>query len=174
MGAYDLRTGVDFIYFNHVAKFRDISMRGPWASGGIEFNFGKMGHEPYTSAPVDWCARTNEDGSVSCFVGGTGCPQFRSMVAMAEVRREAFQRGGREIWPQDMDVGAFPSGRDMGGPPYGFGWAIRGIAVRTRIPAAQRDLLEDSVQAPVIRSRIDGFVHGAVGCRERQVGTGRA
>lgn len=55
-GAYDLRTGVDFIYFNHVAKFRDISMRGPWASGGIEFNFGKMGHEPYTSAPVDWCA----------------------------------------------------------------------------------------------------------------------
>lgn len=70
-GAYDLKTGVDFIYFNHVAKFRDISMRGPWASGGIEFNFGKMGHEPYTSAPVDWCVRTNEDGSVSCFVGGT-------------------------------------------------------------------------------------------------------
>ena len=70
-GAYDLKNGVDFIYFNHVAKFRDISMRGPWASGGIEFNFGKMGHEPYTSAPVDWCVRTNSDGSVSCLVGGT-------------------------------------------------------------------------------------------------------
>lgn len=70
-GAVDKLTGVDFIYFNNVAKFRDISMRGPWSSGGIEFNFGKMGHEPYTSAPVDWCARTNADGSVSCFVGGT-------------------------------------------------------------------------------------------------------
>ena len=70
-GAFDKETGVDFVYFNHVAKFRDISMRGPWSSGGIEFNFGKMGHEPYTSAPVDWCVRTNADGSVSCFVGGT-------------------------------------------------------------------------------------------------------
>lgn len=70
-GAIDRETGVDFIYFNHVAKFRDVSMRGPWSSGGIEFNFGKMGHEPYTSAPVDWCVRTNADGSVSCFVGGT-------------------------------------------------------------------------------------------------------
>ena len=70
-GAVDKLTGVDFIYFNNVAKFRDISMRGPWSSGGIEFNFGKMGHEPYTSAPVDWCVRTNSDASVSCFVGGT-------------------------------------------------------------------------------------------------------
>ena len=70
-GAVDKRTGVDFVYFNHVAKFRDISMRGPWSSGGIEFNFGKMGHEPYTSTPVDWSVRTNADNSVSCFVGGT-------------------------------------------------------------------------------------------------------
>ena len=70
-GAVDKRTGVDFIYFNHVAKFRDISMRGPWTSGGIEFNFGKIGHEPYVSAPVEWTVRTNADGSVSCFVGGT-------------------------------------------------------------------------------------------------------
>ena len=69
-GAVDKRTGVDFVYFNHVAKFRDISMRGPWSSGGIEFNFGKMGHEPYTSTPVDWAVRTNADKSVSCFVGG--------------------------------------------------------------------------------------------------------
>ena len=70
-GAVDKRTGVDFVYFNHVAKFRDISMRGPSSSGGIEFNFGKMGHEPYTSTPVDWAVRTNADNSVSCFVGGT-------------------------------------------------------------------------------------------------------
>ena len=69
-GAVDKKTGVDFVYFNHVAKFRDISVRGPWSSGGIEFNFGKIGHEPYTSSPVDWTVRTNADASVSCFVGG--------------------------------------------------------------------------------------------------------
>ena len=69
-GAVDKKTGVDFIYFNHVAKFRDVAMRGPWSSGGIEFNFGKMGHEPYVSTPVDWSVSTNVDGSVSCFVGG--------------------------------------------------------------------------------------------------------
>ena len=70
-GAYDKKSGIDFIYFNHVAKFRDIAMRGPWSSGGIEFNFGKMGHAPYVSAPVEWHVRTNADGSVSCLVGGT-------------------------------------------------------------------------------------------------------
>lgn len=70
-GAVDKKTGVDFVYFNNVAKFRDIAMRGPWSSGGIEFNFGKMGHEPYVSTPVDCSVRTNSDGSVSCFVGGT-------------------------------------------------------------------------------------------------------
>lgn len=69
-GAVDRKTGVDFIYYNHVAKFRDVSMRGPWSSGGIEFNFGRMGHEPYVSCPVDWAVRTNADSSVSCFVGG--------------------------------------------------------------------------------------------------------
>ena len=58
----------DFIYANHVMKFRDIAMRGPWLSGGIEFNFGIIGHSPSTSTPVDWFARENDDGSASCFV----------------------------------------------------------------------------------------------------------
>ena len=43
-------------------------MRGPWWSGGIEYNFGIIGHGPYTSTPVDYAVRTNADGSVSCFV----------------------------------------------------------------------------------------------------------
>ena len=66
-GAKDLATGVDYVYHNHVAKFRDISMCGPWTSGGIEFNFGVMGHAPYVSQEVDWCVRTNADRSVSYF-----------------------------------------------------------------------------------------------------------
>jgi tetratricopeptide (TPR) repeat protein len=70
-GAVDKATGLDFIYFNHAVKFRDIAMRGPWCSGGIEFNFGITGHAPTTATPVDWCVRTNSDGSASCFVSAT-------------------------------------------------------------------------------------------------------
>ena len=66
--ATDKVTGRDFLYVNHVMKFRDIAMRGPWVSGGIEYNFGILGHAPSSSTPVDWCARTNSDNSVSCFV----------------------------------------------------------------------------------------------------------
>ena len=69
-GAFDKRSGRDFIYFNRAAKFRNIAMRGPWASGGIEFNFGVIGHAPWTASPVDWFTRRNDDGSVSCFVAG--------------------------------------------------------------------------------------------------------
>ncbi len=70
-GAVDKETGREFLYFNHVVKFRDIAMRGPWCSGGIEFNFGIMGHSPTTATPVDWTITTNQDGSVSCFVSAT-------------------------------------------------------------------------------------------------------
>lgn len=38
-------------------KFRDIAMRGPWTSGGIEFNFGIIGHAPTTSTPVDYLTK---------------------------------------------------------------------------------------------------------------------
>jgi hypothetical protein len=39
-GAIEKATGKEFIYKNHVLKFRDIGIRGPWTSGGIEHNFG--------------------------------------------------------------------------------------------------------------------------------------
>jgi len=68
-GAIEKSTGNEFIYKNEVVKFRDISLRGPWTSGGIEFNFGIIGHTPSTAAPVDYETRENADGSVSCFVG---------------------------------------------------------------------------------------------------------
>ncbi len=68
-GAVEKSSGFDFIYHNTVLKFRQIAMRGPWTSGGIEFNFGIVGHTPTVAAPVDYALRTNPDGSVSCFVG---------------------------------------------------------------------------------------------------------
>lgn len=68
-GAYDKATNFPFVYFNHVVKFRNVAMRGPWSSGGIELNFGDIGHAPTVATPVDYATRTNSDGSVSCFVG---------------------------------------------------------------------------------------------------------
>jgi len=62
-------TGRSFIYFNHVVKFRDVSMRGPWTSGGMEPNYGIMGHTPNCFTPVDYLVRNNPDRSVSCFIG---------------------------------------------------------------------------------------------------------
>lgn len=69
LGAIEKSTGEEFIYFNKVVKFRDISMRGAWTSGGIEFNFGSIGHAPTTASPVNYLLKENSDGSVSCFVG---------------------------------------------------------------------------------------------------------
>ncbi len=71
MGAIEKSTGEEFIYLNHVMKFRAIGIRGPWTSGGIEHNFGlDLGHAPWTASDVDYVLRENEDGSVSCVVGG--------------------------------------------------------------------------------------------------------
>jgi tetratricopeptide (TPR) repeat protein len=67
--AIDKTTGKPFIYFNHVVKFRDVSMRGPWTSGGMEANYGIMGHTPNCFSPVDYLARRNPDGSASCIIG---------------------------------------------------------------------------------------------------------
>ena len=73
-GAIEKSTGEEFLYKNEVVKFRNISMRGPWTSGGIEFNFGIIGHHPSTATPVDYVIKTNKDGSVSCVVGNSDLP----------------------------------------------------------------------------------------------------
>ena len=67
-GALDKTTGKNFLYDNGVAKFRDIAMRGPWTSGGIEFNFGIIGHAPTSSTPIDYLVKKKDDGSVSCYI----------------------------------------------------------------------------------------------------------
>ena len=73
-GAVVKRTGHEFVYRNEVMKFRNIALRGPWTSGGIEFNFGVIGHAPSTATPVDYVLRDNADGSVSCIVGTMDLP----------------------------------------------------------------------------------------------------
>ncbi len=62
------RSGESILFENPVVKFRDVAMRGPWTSGGMEFNFGVVGHSPHSSTPVDYLCRNNPDGSASCFI----------------------------------------------------------------------------------------------------------
>ncbi len=83
-GAIEKSTGKEFIYRNEVMKYRNISMRGPWTSGGIEFNFGFIGHNPSTCVPVDYKMVDNPDGSVSCIVGSLDLPSRTKWVV--EVR----------------------------------------------------------------------------------------
>ena len=73
-GASEISTGQEFIYTNKVLKFREIALRGPWTSGGIEFNFGLLGHTPSGAHPVDYQIRTHPDGGVSCVVGSLDLP----------------------------------------------------------------------------------------------------
>ena len=67
--AYDKITKQDYLYNNDVVKFRDVAMRGPWTSGGIESNYGIFGHTPNCATPVDYTTQKKEDGSVSCIIG---------------------------------------------------------------------------------------------------------
>jgi tetratricopeptide (TPR) repeat protein len=68
-GAWEKSTGLPFIYNNQVVKFRDVAMRGPWTSGGMEPNYGIIGHTPNCATPVDYKTEKKSDGSVSCYVG---------------------------------------------------------------------------------------------------------
>src|SRR5258706_473234 len=63
------RYKIDFLYYNHTIKFRDVAMRGPWTSGGIEANYGIIGHTPNCATPVDYMTLNKKDGSVSCIIG---------------------------------------------------------------------------------------------------------
>ncbi|MBX3252524.1 MAG: DUF5107 domain-containing protein [Chitinophagaceae bacterium] len=67
--AIDKKNNKPFIYYNHAVKFRDVAMRGPWTSGGLEANYGIIGHTPNCATPVDYTVQNNPDGSVSCFIG---------------------------------------------------------------------------------------------------------
>src|SRR5688572_28860796 len=63
--AIEKSTGKSFIYYNHTVKFRDVAMRGPWTSGGIEPNYGIIGHTPNCATPVDYITMKKKNGRVS-------------------------------------------------------------------------------------------------------------
>ena len=67
--AIDKKTNKPFLYYNHVVKFRDVALRGPWTSGGLEANYGIIGHTPNCATPVDYKILKKADGSISCVIG---------------------------------------------------------------------------------------------------------
>lgn len=92
-GAIEKSTGKEFLYYNHVVKFRDVAMRGPWTSGGLEYNFGDIGHIPTCATPVDYSIKENDDGSVSCTVGAIDLPsRTRWNVEITLQKDQAFFR----------------------------------------------------------------------------------
>ena len=97
-GAIEKSTGKEFVYLNEVMKFRSISMRGPWTSGGIEFNFGYIGHNPSTFVPVDYKISENEDGSVSCFVGSLDLPSRTKWTVEVRVPKDRAYFETRSMW----------------------------------------------------------------------------
>jgi hypothetical protein len=106
-GAIEKSTGKEFIYRNEVMKYRNISMRGPWTSGGIEFNFGYIGHNPSTCVPVDYKTVENADGSVSCFVGSLDLPSRTKWSVEIRLPKDKAYFETRAMWtnptplPQD-------------------------------------------------------------------------
>lgn len=84
-GAIDKVTGKEFIYKNDVVKYRDVALRGPWTSGGIEWNSGVIGHHVGTAAPVNYTVYTDNDGTAHCVIGGMDLPshmQWRVDLAL--------------------------------------------------------------------------------------------
>ncbi|MDH5603771.1 MAG: DUF5107 domain-containing protein, partial [Cyclobacteriaceae bacterium] len=91
-------TGGEFLYANDAIKFRNIAMRGPWTSGGIEFNFGIVGHSPSTASPVDYTVRENADGSVSCVVGNFDLPSRSTWQVTITLQKDKAYFETSTIW----------------------------------------------------------------------------
>lgn len=66
-GAYDKRNNFDYIYYNHVIKPQDISIRKAWLSGGLEWNH-PGGHGYTQFGKISYVNKEYDDGSKSVIV----------------------------------------------------------------------------------------------------------
>jgi tetratricopeptide (TPR) repeat protein len=64
----DKTNGYDLIYNQPVIKPALVGLAGPWASGGIEFNWPQH-HRPATFLPVDYAIEEHADGSKTIWCG---------------------------------------------------------------------------------------------------------
>ena len=66
---YDKDAGQESFMVPPTIKFQNISLRGAWIAGGIEWNFGRHGHTVHTVTPVSWAMRQEPDGTAAVWVG---------------------------------------------------------------------------------------------------------
>ena len=104
LGAIDKSNGNEFIYKNEVAKFRNIAMRGPWTSGGIEFNFGVIGHHPGTGTPADYSIAERADGTLICTVGGIDLPSRTQWQVKVILPKDQSAFTTQAIWYNPTDI----------------------------------------------------------------------
>lgn len=64
----DKTNGYDAVYYQPVIKPALVGLAGPWASGGIEFNWPQH-HRPSTFMPADVAIEKHPDGSVTVWLG---------------------------------------------------------------------------------------------------------
>lgn len=59
---WDKQTGNNLLYTNDVLRFSNLAVRNAWFSGGVEWNVGIIGHNPYTASPLYTAVAETETG----------------------------------------------------------------------------------------------------------------
>lgn len=59
---YDKKHKRDILYTNDVIRFRNLSIRNAWFSGGVEWNCAVIGHTPFTCSPIYTAKVTGKNG----------------------------------------------------------------------------------------------------------------
>lgn len=60
---YDKEAGADLLFSNPVFKPGNLAIRNAWFSGGVEWNFGLVGHHPYTCSQMFTAETKTPDGT---------------------------------------------------------------------------------------------------------------
>lgn len=63
---FDKKRQKDVLYTNDVIRFRNLSVRNAWFSGGVEWNCGVIGHSPFTCSQM-YCAAVTGKKRRGCF-----------------------------------------------------------------------------------------------------------
>ena len=95
---YDKVNERELVYDNDAVKFRNIAHRGPWTSGGIEFNYGVIGHAPSCATPVDWKTEKKADGSVSCYIGVLEMTSRSRWCVEVNLEKDAAECTTKSVW----------------------------------------------------------------------------
>lgn len=171
LAAIEKSTGKDFVYFNHVRKYRNIALRGAWTSGGIEWNFGVVGHTPATASPVDYVIEKNPDGSVTAVVGAMDLPSRTEWRVRVTLPADKAYFVTDSLWfnPQPLEQSYYAWANASAKLSEGVEFVLPGtrrIGHNYAEPSAPWPLLPDGRNLALYKNHLPGdgegsfFVHG--------------